>query len=53
MLIGINRLGSNYIDTYITYFIIFVKMLIKISQAILERTLPTLNAHQCLICYTS
>jgi hypothetical protein len=45
MYLGSNRLGSNYTDTYTTYSIIFVKILIKISQVMLERTLPTLNAH--------
>jgi hypothetical protein len=45
MPLGSNRLGSNYTYTYTNYSIIFVKILINISQAMLERTLPALNAH--------
>jgi hypothetical protein len=30
---------------YTCYFIIFIKILIKISQVMLERTLTALNAH--------
>jgi hypothetical protein len=43
-----NRLDSNYTDMYIAYFIIFIKILIKINQAMLERTLPALNVHHGL-----
>jgi hypothetical protein len=43
--LGSNRLHSNYTDMYTCYSIIFVKMLIKISQAMLEQTLPALNVH--------
>jgi hypothetical protein len=45
MFLGCNRLSSNYTDTYIAYSIIFVKMLIQISQVMLEPTLPALNIH--------
>jgi hypothetical protein len=45
MSLGSNMLGSNYIDIYTVYSIILVKILIKISQVMLERTLTALNTH--------